>query len=228
MRGLGSTLVLVFAIACDIPRDPETTLERVRGETLRAGIAINGPWTQLSGSPSGVEVDLVEEFARQLDAEVTWVEGSEQELMAALEGFELDLVVGGLTVDSPWSANVALTRPYYASKLVIGIPEANEVPNDIAGVPVAAEIGTEAAELVEKTDADLIRVDDLVGLPIAAAVDTWLLDDLDLQDSGIVLKESGHVMAVPSGENSWLTKLERFLAQQEQAVGELLERYGRP
>lgn len=225
---MAAAFIFLLGIGCDVPRDPETTLERVRGGTLRAGIVVNEPWTQIAGSPSGVEVDLVEEFARRIGAEVVWIEGSEQELMAALEGFELDLVIGGLTADSPWSAHVAFTRPYYASKLVVGIPEENEVPEDIAGLPVAAEIGSETANLVENTDADLIRVDDLHDLPIAAAVDTWLLDDLDLQDSGIVLKESAHVMAVPPGENLWLTELEKFLAQQQDAVGELLERYGRP
>ncbi|MFN2525114.1 MAG: transporter substrate-binding domain-containing protein [Actinomycetota bacterium] len=215
-------------MSCDVPRDPETTLERVRGDTIRVGIVVNEPWTKFDGSPAGVEADLVEEFARGLDAEITWVEGSEHELMAALKGFELDLVIGGLTADSPWSAEVAFTRPYYTSRLVVGIPEENEVPEDIAGVPVAAEIGTEAAELVEKTDAEVIRVEELFDLPIAAAVETWLLDDLDLQDSGIVLQESAHVIAVPHGENSWLTELETFLAGREQSVGDLLERHGRP
>lgn len=32
--------------------------------------------------------------------------------MRALEDGELDLVIGGLTADTPWSTHAAITRPY--------------------------------------------------------------------------------------------------------------------
>src|SRR3712207_7643050 len=41
---LASLLALVAA-ACDLPRDPEGTLQRVRGGTMRVGVVERRPWT---------------------------------------------------------------------------------------------------------------------------------------------------------------------------------------
>ena len=64
---------------CQYPRDTEGTLDRVRGGTLRVGVAPAEPW-------SAVERRLVREFAETLDARVEWVEGTESDLMEALDG----------------------------------------------------------------------------------------------------------------------------------------------
>jgi polar amino acid transport system substrate-binding protein len=101
--------------ACDLPRDPEGTLERARGGTLRAGAAEAAPWVVRRGSggrPAGPEAALVEEFARSIDARVEWQWASGDELLRRLEKRELDVVVSGLTAKSPWKAHVALTRPW--------------------------------------------------------------------------------------------------------------------
>lgn len=61
---------LVLA-GCSLPRDPEGTLQRATGGTIRAGVTAREPWARLEGeAPAGVEVDLVEGFAREIDAEV--------------------------------------------------------------------------------------------------------------------------------------------------------------
>src|SRR5215213_7741095 len=101
------------AAGCGIPGDPEGTLDRVQGGTLRAGITASEPWTTLEGGRAGgVEVELVEQFAHELGARVEWIDGSEAELIGALEVRELDLVVGGLTADTPWKSKAAITRSY--------------------------------------------------------------------------------------------------------------------
>ncbi|GGC17188.1 transporter substrate-binding domain-containing protein [Cellulomonas carbonis] len=102
----------------DIPADPRGTLDRVEGGFLRVGVSPNPPWTDLPEGlgdplrPSGREVELVEDFAESLDAEVVWAAGSEEELLGDLETGALDVVVGGLTARSPWASHAALTRPY--------------------------------------------------------------------------------------------------------------------
>lgn len=99
--GIVATAVLtaLTLTACGIPRDPEGTLERVEGGTVRAGITENHPWTDLSGGePAGVEVDLIEAFAESLGARVEWFDGSQAELLENLEKRELDVVMGGFTV----------------------------------------------------------------------------------------------------------------------------------
>lgn len=100
--------------ATTFPADPEGTLDRVSGGTLRVGISPNGEWTQMTddGEASGIEVDLVEEFADSIDADIAWVEGSEERLMTQLEEGSLDLVIGGLTDQSPWSDRSAITKPF--------------------------------------------------------------------------------------------------------------------
>jgi polar amino acid transport system substrate-binding protein len=113
---LSSMLGCLLAAGCGltIPADPEKTLERVTGSTMRVGVSPNPPWTAISeaGEPSGTEVDLVREFAGTLQAQVEWVVGGEEPLIAALERGELELVIGGLTSETPWTEKAAITKPY--------------------------------------------------------------------------------------------------------------------
>src|SRR5687768_5519691 len=83
--------VLVLGGGCGMPRDPEGTLERVRGGTLRVGVVERAPFTRAEGqTPSGPEVELVQEFARTLEATVEWTVGTEAEVMEALKHRELE------------------------------------------------------------------------------------------------------------------------------------------
>jgi polar amino acid transport system substrate-binding protein len=105
---------LLAACGVSIPTDPEGTLERVAGGTLRVGVSPNAPWTEITGDdqPAGDEVGLVEDFAATLPAEISWTIGGEEALIKRLEIGELDLVIGGLTADTPWEEHVAITKPY--------------------------------------------------------------------------------------------------------------------
>jgi polar amino acid transport system substrate-binding protein len=222
---IAAVLLAVGAAGCGIPRDPKGTLDRVRGGTLRAGITPSQPWTTLEGGrPGGVEVELVEQFASELGAKVEWVDGSEADLIGALEVRELDLVVGGLTADTPWQAKAAITRSYATIRVVVAVPASQPKPGDIAGLRVAVEAGSDAAGILEdKTDAVPVRVPDVTQVKgSAVAVDEWLLDNLGLRDTGVHLSKAKHVMATPLGENAFLVRLERFLiAHQAQVPGRL-------
>ena len=235
-------LILVASTACgDLPRDPEGTLDRIDGGTMRVGITDNDPWTTYEdGEAEGVEVRILERFAEDLDAEIDWVPGSEADLMSALEMREVDLVVGGLTSTDPWGAKVALTHPYLTTSVVVAVLGGDEVPEDIAARRVAVERGTEQAGILEKTDATVIRTDDVVeGVestrgalgPVGTnlfAIENWLIDDLDLEDTGVTLIETDHVMAAPLGENAWLVRLERYLLTHEDDIKSVLDEEGGP
>ena len=112
--GLGVVLVLVTTgCAAHYPADPHGTLERVTGSVLRVGISHNEPFVSVAGpEPSGREVELVEDYATTLDAEVAWTADGEEELVDQLEHGDLDMVIGGLTNKTPWKKKVGLTRPY--------------------------------------------------------------------------------------------------------------------
>ena len=110
------SLIIVIAVACigcDMPRDPHDTLYRIRGGTIRVGASEHGPWVRFDGDgPAGVEVQLLQDFARRQDAEIRWVEGSESELFQALKEGQLEVIIGGLDDSTPWAPEVALTQPF--------------------------------------------------------------------------------------------------------------------
>ncbi len=96
----------------------------------------------------------------------------------------------------------------------MGLPDDAPPRDDVAGLRVAVEPGTEAAGALVELNAVPVLTEDVTRPPgnaQAVAVDEWLLDDLGLRDSGVVLHESAHVFAAPLGENGWLVTVERFL-----------------
>jgi polar amino acid transport system substrate-binding protein len=227
--------ILAAAISvagCQYPRDPDGTLNRVEGGVMRVGVTEADPWVALEGGePSGgAEVELARRFARDLGAQIEWVQGSEEELVDAAKEGQVDLILAGLTSKSRWKKDVAFTRPYVETRSVVGTPAGRSYPDDFAGVPVAVELGSEEEGLLEqRTDARVVPVSDLAsraGEP--AAVHDYLLDDLDLDDSGTELDSAEHVMAVKLGENAFLVRLERFLLDREDEIRRLVAEEGRP
>lgn len=227
-----TALAIVALSGCQVPQDPDGTLERVRDGTLRVGITHHEPWVVLGDpdDPQGVEPELIRRFAATLNAEIDWFEGSEEALIGALKEGGLDVVAGGLTMKSPWKKEAALTRAYLTTRLVVGVPPARPSwPDDLEGVDVAFERGSEVGGLLErKTDARPVAVEELRAARGAVATDMWLLDDLRLRATGVELAKHRHVMAVPMGENAFLVELERFLLGRAGEIRGLLERMGRP
>lgn len=118
---LGSLLCLILiVVGCrEYPKDPEGTWERIRREGARVGLAEDGSHVQINGRPSqgpveGSVVVLLERMLADLGVEEAKRQiGSSDELMEKLERFELDIVVGGYTENSPWRNRVAFSRPWY-------------------------------------------------------------------------------------------------------------------
>lgn len=110
-------LILTCALSgcgLTVPSDPDGTLQSVRGGELRVGVSPDPGLVQVDEdrSPTGSIPDLVTGFADTLDADVDWTEGSEETLVGMLERGDLDLVVGGITEDSPWIDSAGMTRGY--------------------------------------------------------------------------------------------------------------------
>jgi polar amino acid transport system substrate-binding protein len=219
MRTRVTLLVAIFALGglagCEFPRDPEGTLERVRGGTLRVGVIEDEPWVKLSQNrePTGVEPELVRQFADELDADVEWVGGSESELVEAMRGYQLDLLIGGLTRSSPWQKEVALTRPYVDTEIELGVPPGEEVPGDLSGVEIWVERHSEAAALLEQEEeeADAVYFDEIEQVDGLALLDTYDIDAIGYERTDHIFRDDEHAMAVPMGENAFLVELEQFL-----------------
>lgn len=119
LRWLGAAMVIWALAGCGqaVPADPDHTLDRVRGGVLRVGVSPSEPWILWRGEsePAGREADLVRRFAKTLDARIEWSRGGEEALIGRLGRGELDLVVGGLTAETPWAEKAAITKPYLSA-----------------------------------------------------------------------------------------------------------------
>lgn len=106
--------LLVSGCSGPFPADSQGSLARATGGTIYVGATANPPWTEISpdGAVTGGEADLVTDYAESIDAEITWVPGSESVLADRMKDGELDIMIGGLTSKAPWTDKVALTRPY--------------------------------------------------------------------------------------------------------------------
>jgi polar amino acid transport system substrate-binding protein len=218
MRRIGVLVVtvLVTLTGCGLPRDAGTTLEDVRGGVLRAGITENPPWVRVAadGVPAGAEAELVRMLAKRLGATVQWYPGSESELMAALKDRVLDVVVGGLDANAPWTVEASLTRPYVTMKTLVAAPRGTAVPDDLAGVEVAVRGGTADVAALAAEDAEVVTVPEVTGTEnTPVVVGQWRLAELGLTGSDHELGSRDHVWAVPPGENAWQAEVERFLLE---------------
>ena len=218
MRARGVVLAILVSVAlagCQFPRDPEGTLNRVEGGTVRVGVVEDEPWVKLpeNEEPAGVEPELIRQFAEELDAEIEWVEGSESELIEAMRGYQLDVLIGGLVSTSPWRKEVALTRPYVDTEIEFGVPPGEEVPGDLSGVEVWVERYSEAASLLEQEEeeTDAVYFDEIEQVNGLALLDTYDIDAIGYERTDDILRDDEHVMAVPQGENAFLVELENFL-----------------
>lgn len=233
MRALLPLVLTAAALlaACQYPRDVEGTLDRADGGTMRVGVSDNEPWVNLDGSqPSGVEPEIVRRFAETIDAEIQWIQGDSEELVGALEGGQLDVVIAGFTRTSEQRRKVALTRPYVDTELLLAHPRGESMPPEDEDVKVAVAAESHAASLLEhKTDYGSDELDSLAGVSGPALVWDYWLDDLPrLESTGQDLIDEEHAIAVRIGENAFLVKLEEFLLDREGEWRGLVNREGRP
>lgn len=111
-------LAASLVTACSsVPSDPDGTLERVEStQVLRAAASPREGQVSVDGSRvSGPEPELVEGFAEKLGAKVEWQVMGEEPAVEAMERGEIDLLVGGMTDQSPYAQRVGMTRPYTES-----------------------------------------------------------------------------------------------------------------
>lgn len=87
------------------------------GGVVRVGVIDDPPFVVSDGDgvhggdPSGPEIDFVRAYARSINARPVWLHSGAERLLEDLEHYQADMVVGGLTKDSPWKKRVSLTLP---------------------------------------------------------------------------------------------------------------------
>ncbi len=205
--------------ACDMPRDADGALARVRADgRLRIGALDNLPWVRVRGTEAdGIEPALLGDWARQLGAEPVWLAGGEAELFGALRQRALDVVAGGILRNSPWAPDVALSQPFLTSRVRLGVRPGVAVPQTWAGERI--RVGKERLSVLGPVRAlgAIPIFDPADDEPTAAVVAyDFALPRLGLVAAGPVLKEEEHVLASAPGESALLFALDRFLG----ALGE--------
>jgi membrane-bound lytic murein transglycosylase MltF len=109
-------LVLTLTVSgCnEYPKDPNGTINKVRDGILVIGYSDNPPWViKTNQDPEGIEPELIKMFASGLNAEIKWQNGTEQQLFQKLEEEEIDVLIAGITEESPWQdRRIGLTRHY--------------------------------------------------------------------------------------------------------------------
>jgi polar amino acid transport system substrate-binding protein len=201
-------------------------MDRIEGGTLRVGVIDAPPFTDVrAGKVTGVEADLIREFAASEDADVSFTVGTEKDLTEALAGFQLDVVIGGITTQTPYAKDVAVTRPYLDTQLEVGQPPGTDVPDNLGGTEIWVERGSPAAAALKEEEEDAIPVfyDDATEIDGPALVESYELEPLGLESIDYILSDDEHAMAVPMGENALMTELEYFLLDNEAYAARLLE-----
>lgn len=190
---------------------------------MRVGLVEHPPWVvRTSGDPAGVEVELIRNFASQLGTTPEWHWGGEQEQMEALEHYQLDAVIGGVTDRTPWSKYIGLTSPYFEETYRVGIPASSELQN-IKGAEVSVQRGEAVAAKLEKKGARVVRLDDLAQANGPVAAPDWQLEQMNLKGTNHELDSAKHVIAVPPGENALVKRLDEFLYNKRSEIKTLLQ-----
>ena len=229
LRGLALILAATLT-ACGLPADPQGTLVEARGNELHIGVVHDPPWTVVERGEvvGGVEVQLMREFADRIDAEPVFHPGHLNDLAEALAEFELDVLVGGLTTDSPWGGRLAFAPTYYTERIVVAGRQTRWV-DDLDGAVVAyPDDEPQLAERIRTSQGTPVAVPAHSPQALAdhhelVAVPGWRTEQLGLHPSGVRLAERNRVIALPPGENSLLLELTRYLRGQAPSVETLLD-----
>lgn len=205
-------LPAVALLGCRYPKDIEHTMERIQDGVLEVGVTENPPWVIRSeDGPAGLEPEIIRSLAEQLNSEIRWHWDSEDDLLAALQHRQLDLVIGGLTKRSRLSSQAALTRPYYQSRYTVGVRSGAQLPTSLDGVEVAIPPINHIHAALKDENANPVKVIDITHTESPVAAPTWWLSAHGLDAGSWEIITDKHVMALPKGENAWMLALQRHL-----------------
>lgn len=121
-----ASCVSASLISCEgIPRDAKNTIRDVKAQkrALKVGVAWSPPWTDHAGDhqPIGIEVEIVEAFAQQLESQLEWKLVAVEEGFHQLKHHQLDILIGGFSQDIPFK-DVGWTRRYFKNHVMAVSP----------------------------------------------------------------------------------------------------------
>ncbi len=218
------SFVLFLSASCNLPKDPERTLDRARGKVLRVGVTESPPWIERKGDEAtGPEAEVVSGFADSIGAQVDWIWGGADENCEALENFQIDMVAAGLNDKSMWKAKIGVSKPYMSSAIVAARDPASPTA-PLRNLPIAILEGDKIGDELGKRDAKIERVKSFSKSHHYVAGQKAVLEGLGYIPFALLTEEK-RVLAVPPGENSMLVALETYYDHERSARSRI---YGMP
>lgn len=236
----GALATLAAALALPAPAQAGPVLDRVRAAgTVRVciwpdyyGVSLRNPRTQ---QLAGIDIDLSQEFARDLKLQLQHVDSSFATLVADLEGDRCDVAMFAIGVLPQRLERLRFTRPYLQSDIYAITTKGNRVVQrwediDKPGVAVAVQAGTfmEPVMAGALKNARLVRVSPPATREReleAGRVDVFMTDFpysrrlLDNADWATLISppQPFHVLpyayAVKPGDAEWLAQVDEFVAR---------------
>ena len=105
---------LALPASCDLPRDPEGTIQRVAGDRLTA--------IRVAPALTEAEAAALAALAQGLGAEVVLRDEDIHEAVAALRAGTAEVALGAIPADSPHAPEAAATRPVGRERFVLLLP----------------------------------------------------------------------------------------------------------
>lgn len=215
---LTASFVVLHLSSCDqqYPKDPENTLEKVEEGILRAGITEAPPYVIFNdgGEPAGIEVEIIKEFAKQLNARIEWTKGSESTILELLKERELDICAGGFSSKSVWKKHVHFATPHDTLVYTWGVPS-GAIPDEIEDNEVHVKKGTIAGALAAKNGANTQYKDDFSGDEPIIVAPAEELQKMGYLISEETMKEEMISFAIQKGENAFLERLTLHITKNE-------------
>jgi polar amino acid transport system substrate-binding protein len=240
LAALGLAVSFALDPAAAAPESP--ILSRILSSgTLRVGMSLGQPplnFKSKSGEPLGLEADMARALAGLMGLELKIVEKPFSDLLGALAGGEVDLVMSGMTITPERNAKTAFVGPYYLSGKSIltrstSLAQAEGIGDlDQADLKLAALEGSTSQQFVQSrlSKASLIATpdyDEAVKLLLANEVTAVVADReivtltafLHPKEGLVTLREPLTIepigMAVPPGDALLVNFLENAMAALE-------------
>lgn len=124
--------VFLLIFSCEnYPHDLRNTLNEVRNNKLVVGVTEHPPYVEVrNGEVTGKEIDLINGFARQLNAEVEWITAPAEIVLLLLENGEIDIAAGGFNKDIVWKKRVHFVHPHDTIIYTMGVPPGKTFPEN--------------------------------------------------------------------------------------------------
>lgn len=117
------------------------------------------------GEIVGIDIDIVDAIAEELDIEVEYKNIGWEPLFPAIDNEEVDFAVSSITITEKREESYDFTEPYYIANQLILVPEDSDITSfaDLEGKKVSAQINTTGhivvQDLLGETSPDIVAAE---------------------------------------------------------------------